>query len=315
VDIRPTAAVIVIWAIVIAGAPSTAAHTRAQAQDSAAELAAVCPAREESIPIEERPQLLAAVPAEVAVTALAHHSAMQLPEGTDLVLSLDRLTLAAGQETKSRRTVGPTLFLVEEGTIAVIDSGRARHPVGRLGSGPSESVLVERNRLVKLKNTGNEPGSVLLLGLLPPEGQLPIGAFGTPAHIWIPFPEEREHLVHRQMLASEIGALAREETLLFVTCMHWTDPASEIVPARYPGPVGLLVLRGQVVVNDTDSISAGMCWLSPSYTSLRVRAGEHAPDIVLFGALQPPAQPQIGAGGTDVSSSLDCTGPIGADDT
>jgi hypothetical protein len=256
-----------------------------------------------------------AVPPEITVTALADHPAQELPEGTEFVLSLDRLTLAPGKETKSRRTVGPTLFLVEEGTMAVIDSGHARQPAGRPGFIPGESVLVERNRLVKLKNAGNESGSVLLLGLLPPEGQLPIGPFGAPAHIWIPFPEEREQLIHQQMLAGEVGALAREQTQLFLSCMHWTDPASEIAPARYPGPVGLLVLRGQALVNETERIGAGTCWLSPSYTSLRIRAGEQTPDIIFFGALSSSGQPQTAADSSDASSSLGCTGPVVADDT
>jgi hypothetical protein len=312
---RRNAAVVAISMILVASALPTAAHPQAQSQDVAADLVAVCPAQEEPIEIAERPELLGALPAGVAVTALAHHSALQLPEGTDFVLSLDRLTLAAGTETKSRRTVGPTLFLVEEGTMAVIENGRPRHSAGRPGSSPGESVLVERNRLVKLQNQGNDAGSVLLLGILPPEGQLPIGPFGAPASIWIPFPEEREQVVHRQMLSGEVGGLAREETLLFAACLHWTDPASEIATTRYPGPVGLLVLRGQALINDTERVGPGSCWLTPSFTSLRVQAGEQAPDIVFFGALKTSAQPQIATGGSDASSSLDCAGPTDADQT
>jgi hypothetical protein len=313
VDIRYTATVIVIWAAVIAGAPSTAAHTQAPAQDSGTDLASICVAGEEAVQLGNRPQLLAAVPPEITVTALANHPAQELPEGTEFVLSLDRLTLAPGTEMKSRRIAGPTLFLVEEGTVAVIDNGHAQ-PAGRPGFVPGESVLVERNRLVKLHNNGNEPGSVLLLGLLPPEGQFPIGAFGAPPLIWVPFLEEREQLTHRRMLSGEIGGLAREETLLFAACLHWTAPASEMTPMNYPGPVGLLVLRGQVVINETERIGAGSCWLSPSDTPLRIRAGEPAPDILLFGALRTSAQPQMGTEGSEASSSLDCAGPSAAAD-
>jgi hypothetical protein len=313
VDMHRTATVIALSTVLIAGALPATAHSRAQAQDVAADLAAVCPDREDSIDLGDRPQLLTAVQSGIAVRALAHHSTVQLPEGTDFVLSLDRLTLAPGTEMKSRRITGPTLFLVEEGTVAVIDSGRAQ-PAGRPGFVPGESVLVEGNRLVKLQNNGAEPGSVLLLGLLPPEGQFPIGAFGAPAYIWIPFPEEREQLTHRRMLSSEISGLAREETLLFAACLHWTDPASEMTPMNYPGPVGLLVLRGQAVVNETDRIGAGSCWLSPSDTSLRIRASEQNSDILIFGALRTSAQPQTGTEGSEASSSLNCAGPSAAAD-
>ena len=309
-----TATVIVLSSVLIAGALPAIAHTSAQAQDVGTDLATMCPARAESIDLGDRPQLLVAVQSGIAVSALAHHSTVQLPEGTDFVLSLDRLTLTPGTEMKSRRIAGPTLFLVEEGTVAVIDSGHARQPAGRPGFEPGESVLVDQNRLVKLQNNGNEPGSVLLLGLLPPEGQFPIGAFGAPAHIWIPFPEEREQLTHRQMLSGEISGLAREETLLFAACLHWTDSASEMTPMNYPGPVGFLVLRGQAVVNETEHIGAGSCWLSPGFTPLRIRAGEPAPDILLFGALRTSARPQIGTEGSEASPSLDCAGPSAAAD-
>jgi hypothetical protein len=311
-DNRRNAAVIMLSAILITAAIPAIVHAGTQAPDTATDLAGVCQAGEKPIEIGERPQLLAAVPAGIEVTALAHHLAAQLPEGTDFVLSLDYLKLVTEKETKSRRTVGPTLFLVDDGTMAVIEGGHPRQPAGRPGFGPGESVLVEQNRLVKLKNSGDE-ASVLVLGLLPPEGQLPISPFGAPASIWIPFTEEREQLTHRQMLSGEIGALAREETLLFAACLHWSDPASEIAPMRYPGPVGLLVLRGQVVVNETERIGAGSCWLSPSYASPRIRAGEQAPDIIFFGALRTSAEPQLATGGSDDSASLECADPTATD--
>jgi hypothetical protein len=310
---RRNAAVIVLSFVLITGA--LPGLSSARAQNTATDLATICPAKEQPIEIEEDPRFLAAVPTGIAITALARDPALQLPEGADFVLSLDYLTLGAGNEAKSRRTVGPTLFLIEAGVVAVIDSGRARQPAGRAGFGPGESVLVEQNRLVKLENNGNEPGSVLLLGLLPPEGQLPIGPFGAPASIWIPFPEEHEQLTHRQVLTGDLGGLAREETLLFVACLHWTDSAAEIAPTSYPGPVGLLVLRGQAQVNETERIGAGECWLSPGFTTLHVRAGDMAPDIVLFGALRTSAQPRIAESPGDASSSLDCVGPTAAEDT
>lgn len=196
--------------------------------------------------------------------------------------------------------------------MGVIDNGRARQPVGSAGFSPGESVLIEQSRLVKLENSSSEPANVLLLGLLPPEGHLPIGPFGAPASIWIPFPEEHEQLLHREMLTGELGALAREETLLFAACLHWTDAVAEIAPMQYPGPVGLLVLRGQARINDSERIDAGECWLAPGFTTLHVRAGDEAPDIMLFGAIRTSTQPRNAEGPGDSSSSLDCAGPKAA---
>jgi hypothetical protein len=203
---------------------------------------------------------------------------------------------------------------VEAGTVAVVDGGYARQPAGRPGLDPGESVLVEQDRLVKLENPGREAGSVLVLGILPPEGQLPIGPFGEPANIWIPFSEEQEHLTHRQMLSGDVGALARADTRLFAACLQWTDPTAEIVPARYPGPVGLVVLRGQLVVNEATRLDAGMCWLSAGFEILDLRAGDQPPAVVLFGALPIAAQPRLADGASDPASpALACAGPTTAD--
>jgi hypothetical protein len=167
-------------------------------------------------------------------------------------------------------------------------------------------VLVERNRLLELQNHGSESASTLLLGLLRPEGQLPIGpVFGAPAALWVPYPEEQEQISHRQVVIGEIGGLAREETILFAACLRWTDPSAEVVSTTYPGPVGLLVLRGQALVNEVDRLNAGDCWLSPSYSPLRIRAAEGAPEVLLFGALRESAASLIspGSGETAMTNS------------
>ena len=292
----------------LSGTAIPAVRSSAQERSSAAELGSLCAVQHEPIARDEQPALLAAIPAGVAVTAFAQQGAEHLPQGTDLTLSLDLVTVAADTETLSRVPVGPTLFLVEEGTVAVTDNGRERQPIGRPGSVAGESVLVEQDRIVKLANHGDTRASVLVFGVLPPVGQLPIGPF-EPAHFWIPFPEEREVLTHRQMLSAEIGALAREETLLFAACLHWSDSSAEIAPMRYPGPVGLLVLHGQAMINDVKRVGAGDCWIFPAYSALRVRAGEQLPDIVLFGALRSSMQPQPDISSGEASPSLACEGP------
>lgn len=307
-EIRPSATVIMLSALLLAIAVP-AMHAGAQVEDPAMDLAATCPVKEGHFSLEERPAFLANVPTGIAVTALARQQAEQLPQGIEFTLSLDRLTLAAKKATKQRITDGPTLFLVEDGTVAVIDNGRPMQPTGHLGSMPGESVLVEQDHFVWLENDGQDPASILVLGLLPPEGLLPIGPFGQPASIWIPFPGEEEQLTHRQMLSGAVGALAREETLLFAACLHWNDLVSEVAPMQYPGPVGFLVLRGQVEVNESERVGSGGCWLSPSFTSLRLRAVQQGADIIFFGALKTSVQPRLGAGGSESPDSMECSGP------
>ena len=276
----------------------------------ATDLATICPAEEEPIEIGERPQSLLLCRLGSRVTALAHHPALQLPEGTDFVLSLDHLTLAAGNGDEVASHRRSNAFLGRRGHGGG-DRQRAMPGNRQVAPDlvPGESVLVERNRLVKLENNGNEPGSVLLLGLLPPEGQLPIGPFGAPANIWIPFPEEREQLTHRQMLSGEIGGWrARRRCSSRHACTGPT-PAAEIAPTRYPGPVGFwccVARPGQRNRAHRCGQTAG----SPQASRrCDIRAGEQAPDIVLFGALRTSAAAADRPEGSDASSSLDCAGP------
>ena len=284
----------------------------AKAQDTPDHLSATCPVPADSTQSPERPPFLAAVPEGVALTALAHHLAQQLPEGAEFELVLDQLALPEESAINDRRTAGPTLFLVQGGTVAVIDNGRARHAAGEEGLASGESVLVERNRLVDLENAGSGQAVALVFGVLPPEGRLPIGAFGEPAVIWIPIRSEGEQHEYRQMALGAIGALAHEETLLFAACLHWIDPAA-IAPTSFPGPVGVLVLRGQAMINGAHAVGAGDCWLAPPFTPISIAAGEAGTDAVLFGAWKSSAQPHPADAVSADAPSLDCEGPSGED--
>jgi hypothetical protein len=306
-------AMTLVMTLALAGGTLPLTAPGSTAQDLASDLGATCPVPEGSAQSQERPSFLAAVPDGIAVTALAQHLAQQLPEGTEFEIALDQLSLPDEAAINDRRTAGPTLFLVQGGTIAVIDNGRARHDPGLPGLAAGESVLVERNRLVDLENASGGQAVALVLGILPPEGRLPIGAFGEPAIIWIPILGEGEQHAHRQMALGSIGALAHEETLVFAACLHWTDAAAEIAPTSYPGPVGLLVLRGQALVNGTHRVGAGGCWLAPAFTPLSIGAGEAETDVVLFGAWKSSAQPHPSDQANVEAQSLDCEGPSGDD--
>ena len=301
-------AIAATMAILLAVGLPLAAASPPRAQSLETDLSTICPLPPTPTVSVERFAVLAAVADAIAVTALAVQPAEQLPEGTDFALSLDRVTIEARTETKYRRTVGPTLFLVQEGILDVIDSGRPRALAARPGVSSGASTLVERNRLVKLRNQSDQQTRVLLLGLLPPAGSLPIGAT-PPESIWVDFPEERERLTHDRMLSAGVGALAREETLLFAACLHWTESTAEVAPTRYPGPVGVLVLRGQALVNRTARINAGECWVSPGFSPLQIGAGEQPPALVFFGAVKSTAQPQSALDVAPNLVPLDCAGP------
>ncbi len=311
---RQMAVTAIMTLALAAGAlPLTALDSMAQDHDLATDLGATCPVPEDSAQVLDHPPFLAAVPDGIAVTALAQHPAQQLPEGAEFEVALDQLSLPDQAAINDRRTAGPTLCLVQGGTIAVIDNGRATHAAGQVGLAAGESVLVERNRLVDLENASSGQAVALVLGILPPEGRLPIAAFGEPAIIWIPILSDGEQHAHRQMALGSIGALAREETLVFAACLHWTDSAAEIASTSFPGPVGLLVLRGQALVNGTHRVGAGGCWLAPPFTPLSIGAGGDATDIVLFGAWKSSAQPQPAGEVSADAPSLDCEGSTGDD--
>ena len=242
-------------------------------------LSATCPVQSEMPGTEFQPAVPAAVPAGIEVTALAACPAHELPEGTEFNLAIERVTLNADVESKTRRTAGPVLYWVEAGAVAVFRNGRSQ------SLSPGESVLIERNSLVKLRNDGREPEQVLLVRLLPPEGQLPISAANEAPYNWEPLPEEQDQIAHEELVVSGAGIVAREETLLFAACLNWTDAAAEMAEQSYPGPVGVWVLRGEAVVNGSEALREGGNVLTGAYAPLRVQAGEQVPAVLIFGAL------------------------------
>jgi hypothetical protein len=239
--------------------------------------------------------------AVATLTLLVTRSARMPPPGTEFALSSVRIALVGAGEIKRRRTVGPLLVLVEGGTIAVSVNARAQ----RLG--PGESVLVEMDRLFTLRTAGPEPAHALLLGLVPPERQLPIGPHGTPA-IWIPAPEEAKIVSPRQLFFGEVGPLAREETVLFAACLHWMDVAAKVAAASYPGPVRVLVLQGELIVDQTDRIGAGGCSLDPAFAPVQLAAGDEPPVVSFVGALKASAPAVASPGEAAVGATADSRG-------
>jgi hypothetical protein len=266
----------------------------------ATDLSATCPPRGDAASSTILPAVPAELPAGIEVTALAACPALELPEGTEFNLAIERVTLNADVESKTRRTAGPVLYWVEVGTVDVFRNGRNQTLV------PGESLLVERNTLVKLRNESGESAQVLLVGLLPPKGQLPITAASDAPYTWNPLPEEHELIAHEELLVSGAGIVAREETLLFAACLNWTDAAAEMAERSYPGPVGVWVLRGQAVVNGSEQLSEGGNVLTGAYSPLRVQAGEQVPAVLMFGAL---AASGLSAAPPDSAAVTQAAGP------
>ncbi len=253
--------------------------TGAAPMGAATDLSTTCPPRGDAASPANPPAVPAELPAGIEVTAVAACPALELPEGTEFNLAIERVTLYSEVESKTRRTAGPVLYWVEVGTVDVLRNGKNQTLV------PGESLLVERNTLVKLRNESGESAQIILVGLLPPKGQLPITAASDAPFSWDPLPDEKELIAHEELLVSGAGLVAREETLLFAACLNWTDAAAEMAERSYPGPVGVWVLRGQAVVNGSEALSEGGNVLTGAYSPLRVQAGEQVPAVLIFGAL------------------------------
>lgn len=254
--------------------------------------------------------ILDAVPDGVEVVSFAQQKPVgDVPTGTELLLTMDRLTVPAGAATNSRRTVGPTLLLTEDGTIGVFENGRLRD--GRqLAQG--DSLLVESNRLVALRNDGSEPASVLLLSIEPPQSPTVSVSESSRAYYFPPGqdididrdPDLDAGLVQQQLALIETGPLPPATWSLTLVCLRWTEAETEPLTIGFGAPVLILVLRGEALV-DGESLKAGMCLPSPASVDIDVEAGGELPDVLLFGLLpvgDPTAVPKDGFDAAPVSS-------------
>jgi hypothetical protein len=89
------------------------------------------------------------------------------------------------------------------------------------------------------------------------------------------------------------GVIPEGEVRAFLGFLTWTQSDSEFVLDANPGPTGLYVTSGSVVVNGRTRLDQFECALSPGGASLRIE-GDVETQILLFG-LEPMSGGPIGA--------------------
>jgi quercetin dioxygenase-like cupin family protein len=260
--------------------------------------------------------LAAGLPAGIALAVLAEQPSERWPGFVrGLVLTVRHLTLAPGADSTQRRTSGPLLFYVETGTVGISINSRLQ---------PYEqgaAALVETNQYYLLRNDTAAPATVLRLALVPPGEETTVGR--RPGEIavirGVEEPAGPEPIDSRLLLSADVPVLAGR-TRLFLACLSWTDPAADPGEAAHPGPVGLVVLHGQLLVGETGDLGEGGCVLFQPQAPHRLRAGDPPPVVLVVGAVPEGAQlwssPTAGAepGPSTVRFTVRCGEPEQPDD-
>ena len=204
------------------------------------------------------------------------------PRASGLILTLRHLTLDPGSASESRRAEGPLLFYVETGNVGISINGVMDYFSAGTG------VLVQRNQRYVLRNASQAPASMLRVQVVPPGEETEVGGYGGSVDVR---QEDREsppgppYIDSRLLLTGEIPAI-QGRTHLLLGCLSWSDPAADPAEIAHPGPVGYLVVRGQMLVGKTSSRMAGECAGFQAREPHRLRAGS-PPPVVLVVTVMP----------------------------
>ena len=278
---------IVIFAI--AAAPGTGGfHVRAQPAGSPVQ--SICSSAEGQTQSGEQSTMESPLgtgaPAGLALTVLADQATEQWPTFADsLVLTVRRLHLIPAAVTEIRRTQGPLLFYVESGSVGLSVNGRMET------HSPGVAALVETGQHYLLRNDSTESATILRLALVPPDEETTVGR-GEIAQVIDGGNEIAASpgaIGSRLLLRADVPAMSGQAHL-FLACLSWIDPAADFGSTSHPGPVGYLVLDGQLLVGDAGVLNAGDCTLFPAESPRRLRAGDPPPTLLMFGAV-PDAHP------------------------
>ena len=222
------------------------------------------------------------MPPGLALAVLADTATDQWPPfARGLVMTVRHLTLDPGVTAASRQTQGPLLFYIETGSVALSINGQPQT------FDRGETVLIERGQNYQIRNDdAANPATVLRLQIVPPGKETQV-ARGDLADVrddeqeFIPGPP---FILSRLLLTAEMPAL-EGLTHLILGCLTWSDEAPDNGETSHPGPVGLLVLEGQLLVGDSGSLAAGQCVVFQPRTPHRLRAGSPSPVILVVGAV------------------------------
>ncbi len=226
------------------------------------------------------------LPAALSLAVLADQTTEQWPAFTDsLVLTIRRISLLPGAVTEIRRTQGPLLFYVESGQVGLSVNGRMQ------SQSPGVSTLVQTGQHYLLRNEAAEPAAIVRLALVPPDEETTVGR-GEIAQVIDAGDEIAASpgtIESRLLLRADVPTMSGPAHL-FLACLSWRDPGADLGETSHPGPVGYLVLDGQLLVGDSGTLDAGACTLFAPQSVRRLRAGDPPPTLLMFGAV-PGDQP------------------------
>jgi quercetin dioxygenase-like cupin family protein len=222
------------------------------------------------------PPLTNGLPTSVALTVLGTGQAAHLPK-PPARLQLTYLTLAPGAGADSRQTVGPILFYVVEGRITLYVGGKPQ----TLEHG--ESVLIQLGEIYAVINDGGAPATLLRLAVAPRDAvDQPVSVVVTPPPLLLtPVPPPTGTLLFRAEVQDHPLTSAR----LFLICLRWYSPGSESGNYRYPGPVGVRVVSGELTVDGTRQIPESGCALLEANATHRLQSADAPPVVLMFGAI------------------------------
>jgi quercetin dioxygenase-like cupin family protein len=210
-------------------------------------------------------------------------------------LQLTRLALAPGAGSDTFTAAGPILFYAVEGTTTVYVRGQPT------SVGPGASALVQLGQLYALANGGAMPATLLRLAVAPRDASdVPVGnvIHETP----IPRTPVSGPPTSAQLVRGDLVEVPPAPSSLFLACLRWEAAEADLGYRRHPGPVGLRVEQGALLVDEGVTLPEAGCALFQRDGPHRLRAGDPLPVLLLFGAV-PEGQDLWPTGASNVGPS------------
>jgi hypothetical protein len=248
-------------------------------------------------------------PDGISLSPLAEGETNQLPP-PPARLFLSRISLGPGTTVDTQAAAGPILYYVEAGTVSIVIAGE---PVTY---GPRQAVLVPMDELYALVNpSGTDPVSLLRLAVTPTSVEsVPVADFLIPPSVDVssistapnaPPSESTSTLLFR----ADLNVLPPRPFRLLLACAAWTAPPDPGTAASFPGPMGVRIVSGTLLLGGDRKIGETGCTIFASGQPLSAGAGDQAPSGILFGLLPAGAdlwQPVGGGSSTGSVVNVSC---------
>ena len=236
-----------------------------------------------SAPSGATPDLGAPLPAGVTL-ALLGGGAVDATAAGPATIRLERLTLPAGAPVEAKPLPGPQLLVVETGALVLAGIPEL---AGRYGAGGQ--ALVPADRAYALRNESDQPARLLRLRLVP--DPLPAAPAAASPVLASPIAGGAS----ADVLLAAVVRVPRGPASLVLARVTW-EPGADVGTRIYPGPVGLVVESGTLIVagptGEPLRLGAGGSMVAPAYTAHQARNGGPEPVSALAVAILPAAPPR-----------------------